>query len=440
MAAADRGLRARLEAAGQSWLAQHLESLPEADGQRLRGQLQQIDFRLVASIRAGEGLAEPARGAIEPMGFVPAADRHADTSAATRGREALARGEVACVILAGGQASRLQFDGPKGNFPIGPRTDRSLFRILVEQVLRAGRDHGAIPPLAITTSSTTDAAIRAFFEEQDCFAYPRDTLRFACQAQLPALDEQGRFLLAEIDRVFTNPDGHGGALKALETHGVLEDWESQGIRAVACCQVDNPLLRVVDADFIGRLFDSGFPLVTKIVAKTRPEEKVGVVARVDGRPAIVEYSDISDEDAARRDEDGGLTYRLGSIAVHVFRLDFLRRALREALPLHVARKQIPCVSLTGEPQRVPGTKYERFLFDLFPAAQDLVVCEVERAREFEPLKNAEGDHSPPVVRDALDAQYRRWHEEAGVAPPEESPLELSPLDVLGPQDLVDSDG
>jgi len=424
--------RKRIEAAGQGWILDHLESLDAAHRDALAHQLAGLDLELVAGIRAGQGLAEPPPAALEPLPYTPAAERGPGTEAARRGAAALGAGEVGFVILAGGQASRLRFDGPKGAYPIGPRTDRSLFRILVEQVRRATRDAGRAMPLAITTSTATDAAIRAFFETHDCFGFPRRDLAFACQGQLPALDADGRFLFAAPDHVFTNPDGHGGALQALERTGILEDWEARGVRKVACCQVDNPILRVADADLIGR----AATLATKVVLKRSPGEKVGIVARAGGRPALVEYSDLDPADAAKTDADGRLTYRLGSIAAHVFDLGFLRRELPRALPLHVAHKEIPCVDRAGAAQRVPGTKYERFLFDLFPRADDIAVCEVVREEEFEPLKNHEGEHSPDVVRAALDRQYRRWYAEAGVAPPAEDPLELSPLDVNGPADLA----
>jgi UDP-N-acetylglucosamine/UDP-N-acetylgalactosamine diphosphorylase len=427
----DRTLESRLEAAGQGWILEHLATLDPVSGAKLANQLAGLDLELVARIRAGEELAAPSGGTLEPLPYIPAAERGIGTDAAHRGAAALADGKVGFVILAGGQASRLRYDGPKGAYPIGPRTERPLFRILVEQVLRGVRDAGRDMPLAITTSASTDASIRTFFETHDCFGFPREDLSFACQGQLPALDRQGHFLLAERDRVFTNPDGHGGALQSLETSGILEEWEARGVELVSCCQVDNPILRVVDPDFIGRANQ----LATKIVLKNGPNEKVGVVARSGGKYALVEYSDISEEDADRTDPDGRLTYRLGSIAVHVFRLDFLRRELPRALPLHVARKEIACVDRDGTPQRTEGTKYERFLFDLFPQADDIAVCEVEREREFEPLKNYAGEHSPEIVRAALDRQYRRWYAEAGVEPPPEDPLELSPLDVMGPDDL-----
>ena len=190
------------------------------------------------------------------------------------------------------------------------------------------------------------------------------------------------------------------------------------------------MLPAADAAFIGRLVGGGAPLATKVVLKTDPAEKVGVVALVGGKPAIVEYSEISDEQAQRRDADGRLTYRLGSIAVHAFDLEFLRGELARDLPLHCARKEIPC--LEG---RKAGRKYERFLFDLFPAAQSITVVEVQREREYAPLKNFEGPDSADAVRGALRREYARWHRESGKDPPDGT-LEISPLVAEGPGDLL----
>ncbi|MHC4341678.1 MAG: UTP--glucose-1-phosphate uridylyltransferase [Planctomycetota bacterium] len=432
----DRALQAQLNRVGQQFLLDHLDRLEETDSERLIGQLNSLDFDLIDRLREGKGIASPPTGEIEPIAYVGAADRGPDSAAAGLGRDALSKGRVGFALLAGGQASRLRWDGPKGTFPIGPAGERCLFRILVERVLRAEQDYGILPPLAVTTSATTDAAIRAFFEKKDCFGMDRERLRFARQSSLPALDDEGRLILAAPDRLFKSPDGHGGAVASLEREGILEAWEECGIEVVCTFQVDNPLLPVVDTDFIGRLIQGAAPIATKIVLKTDATERVGVVARAGGLPAIVEYSEISDEQAAARDPDGQLTYRLGSIAVHAFRLDFLRRELSAALPLHPARKEIPGVDEEGAIVRRMGVKYERFLFDLFPRADDITVVEATRDREYAPVKNFEGADSPETARAALDAEYRRWYREAGRAPPDGRPLELSPLDAIGPADLT----
>jgi len=431
----DRTLRSRLTAAGQEFLSDWLDQLAPRKREHLLRQLDSIDLDLVAALGRGEGLARPPEGALEPLPYVPLADRGSDSEIAALGTKALQQGRIAFAMLAGGQASRLRYDGPKGAYPIGPVTDRSLFRILTEQVLRARRDFGALPPLAITTSSTTDAATRHFYESQNCFGMDRDRLVFSCQGSLPALDDDGRMMLGAPDRIFTSPDGHGGAIVALERDGVLAGWEDRGVDVVCTFQVDNPVLQVVDPEFLGRLLAQPAPIATKIVLKTDPAEKVGVIVRQGGRPAIVEYSELSAEQQAARDPDGQLTYRLGSIAVHAFDLKFLRRVLATQLPLHTARKEIRCVDASGQVVRRPGRKFERFLFDLLPQADDITVVEVDRGTEFAPLKNATGADSPETVRHALSAQYRRWYVEAGKPAPPDDPIELSPLVAMGPADL-----
>ncbi|MFI5402542.1 MAG: hypothetical protein ACHQ1G_06360, partial [Planctomycetota bacterium] len=178
----DRGLRTRLANAGQEFLAEHLEALDAAKQEVLLPQIEALDLDALAALRRGDGLAPPPLGRWAPMPFLPAAARGPRTEAAVRGKLELRAGKVAFVLIAGGQASRLRWDGPKGTFPIGPVTERSLFRLLVEHLVRAGRDYGAVPPLAVTTSPTTDAAIRAFFELNDCFGFDRSVLSFACQS------------------------------------------------------------------------------------------------------------------------------------------------------------------------------------------------------------------------------------------------------------------
>jgi UDP-N-acetylglucosamine/UDP-N-acetylgalactosamine diphosphorylase len=393
----DRSLRARLAKAGQEFLADHGEGLDPARRNALLTQLEGLDLDLLADLHAA-GEESALDGNLEPLPYIPFAERGRQTAAAARGVAELEAGRVAFALLAGGQASRLRWDGPKGTYPVGPVTDRCLFRIYAEHVLRAGRDYGRQPPLAVTTSAATDAAIRAFFERQDCFAMDRAELGFACQASLPALDDCGRLLLCAPDRIFTSPDGHGGAVLALEREGILAGWEEAGITTVVTFQVDNPLLQVVDPDFIGRLHTGDASLATKVILKERPEQKLGVLVRRAGRAAIVEY-------------------------------------LARDLPLHTARKEIPCVDDDGAADRRWGVKFERFLFDLFPRAAGVVVAEVLRKREYAPIKNADGNESPETARAMLDAEYRRWYREAGREPPLGERIELSPLDALGPEDL-----
>jgi len=428
----DHVLRTRLESAGQGALARWIESLDDASGARLGAEVDAVGLDTIATLVARRSGVTPPDGVFTPPPYVTLAERRARPRPA-EGVRALREGRVAFALLAGGQASRLQWDGPKGTFPIGPQSERSLFQLLVEHVCRAGREFGTLPRLAVTTAATTDAAIRTFFDRHDCFGFASDRLAFSPQASLPALDPDGGVMLAGPDRLYSSPDGHGGALVGLERNGVLDTWADAGIDAVVTLQVDNPLLRVVDADLIGRFYESGAPVATKIIEKRRPDERLGTVVLRDGRPAIIEYSELPATMGSARDAAGRLVWRLGSIAVHVFSLEFLRAQLSEELPLHVAHKHIPCWGPDGI-QRRPALKFERFLFDIFPCADAVTIVEASREEEFAPVKNATGDDSPQTARQALLAKYRRWYEAAG-RPVTGRTVELSPLDAVGPADL-----
>ncbi len=432
-----RRLRSRLAEAGQTTLAKQLDALIEHARSDLLEQLADLDLDVLGRLRrvASQATNRHKTSALTTIPYIAKDERDEDGRAARRGKQRLRDGKVAFALLAGGDASRLQWDGPKGAFPIGPRTGRSLFRVLVEQLARAGLDYGITPPLAVTTSATTDAATRAFFELNDCFGAPREQLRFACQNSLPSLDPHGELVLATPRRLLSSPDGHGGAAQALAASGILDEWHKAGIDTVCTFQIDNPLVPVVDADLIGRVDGPDTPIATKVIRKHEPGEKLGTMLCVDGRPTIIEYSEIGDH-AAATGTDGDLRWPLGSIAVHAFSLEFLRESLQDQLPLHVARRNVHCVGEDKETTCRAVCKFERFLFDVFPRAQNIAVVEADR-REYAPIKSHEGAESPETCRTALEALYRSWYEAAGQTPPE-GPLELSPLEAMGPDDLRDA--
>ena len=295
----------------------------------------------------------------------------------------------------------------------------------------------------MTTSSATDAAIREFFEANNCFGLDRKRpLRSRNRARCPRSATKGTILLAGPERIFRSPDGHGGAIAALKNHGILDVWKAQGIEVVCTFQVDNPLLAVVDPDFIGRL-------LAKATRRSRP--------RSCSRPTRTSPSGSWPRSAAGRPSSStprSATPRrtpptttasspTGSRRSPCTRSisTFCKPASARRCRCTPPRKEIPQTDAEGTVTRTPGIKYERFLFDLFPQADSVTVVESLREREFAPVKNADGADSPATARAALEAEYRRWYEEAGVAPPapaegeEDLPLELSPLDALGPDDL-----
>jgi UDP-N-acetylglucosamine/UDP-N-acetylgalactosamine diphosphorylase len=245
---------------------------------------------------------------------------------------------------------------------------------------------------------------------------------------LPAVDGSGRILLRSPAEIALAPNGHGGVLEALERSGVLAELRARGIDLVSYFQVDNALLCPADPAFLGYHVRRDAEMSVKVVRKKHPLEKAGVVCRIDGRPGVLEYSELPEELARATDESGRLRLGLANIAAHVFSVDFLERVGRAGLPYHQAVKKIPTVDAEGHPTRVPGRKFETFVFDAIPLAGGVNVFVTERSEEFSPLKNAEGDNSLETVRRDLLERTRAWYRRAGRPVPEdESALELSPL-------------
>jgi UDP-N-acetylglucosamine/UDP-N-acetylgalactosamine diphosphorylase len=441
-----RRARERCEAAGQGHVLRWADTLDAAGLSRLLDQLEALDFARLA--RLFESVREPtaARPAprLEPPELIElgegALHRRRDRSAREAGEEALAAGRVAAFMVAGGQGSRLGFEGPKGRFPIGPLTRRSLFAFHAQRVLAASRRHGASLPFYAMTSEANHAETVAAFEEAGWFGLDPVRVFFLVQGMLPAVDPQGRLLLADRGSLFMSPDGHGGSLRAMQRSGALDDMQRRGIQQVFYFQVDNPLAPVLDPVFIGHHLLGGAEMSSKVVAKTDPREKVGVVARVDGRPGVIEYSDLDPELAEQRDDQGRLRFRAGNIAIHVFEVDFIRRVVEGGadLPVHRADKAVPCLDEAGlplRPTRPNAVKLEQFVFDALGHARRTVTQEVRREDEFAPVKNAEGADSPATARAALVAQAKRWMAAAGLAVPA-GPVEIGPLFALDAEEFA----
>ena len=425
-------LRARLQREGQPQLLEGLEVLDRAARAEYLGQLEALDWRTIAGLRAllaapPEGLA----GGLEPARAFPLARDGALEALARRARAAgeewLRSGTVAALTVAGGQASRLGWDAPKGVYPIGPLSGWSLFEIFARKLRASGARHGFVPLWYVMTSPQNDAPTRAFFEEHAWFGLEPARVFFFPQAMLPALSPEGRVLRAAPGRLFLAPTGHGGVLGALRTSGALEHARERGIERFSYFQVDNPLVVPFDPLFLGLHRLEGARMSSKVVEKRDAAEKVGVLAWQQGRLACIEYSDLPAELREAREQGGGLRFSAGNIALHV-----IERALVEeltgadlALPWHLARKQVAALDAQGRPAEVPGVKFETFVFDALRFSETSAVLEVERASEFSPVKNASGEDSPERARADISRLHARWLEAAGQQPPAE--LEIDPL-------------
>lgn len=406
--------RAALVAAGQEHALERLDKLQAEDARNLTLQLQALDLKLLGELQALIGVQAGAQGKPEPPETFPL---ERDSQAEREAREAvdcgealLAGGKLAYVLVAGGQASRLGYDAPKGAFPIGPVSGRSLFSIHAARLAAARKRFDQPMPWYVMTSPGNDQATRDFFREHDFFGLPVEDITFFSQAMQPALDAQGRVLFASKDSLFLAPNGHGGCLLALQTSGALADMRRRGIQYVSYFQVDNPLVRPTDPLFIGLHAGAGAGMSSKIVPKRDASEKVGVIGQIEGKLHCIEYSDMSREELESRNPDGKLTFRAGNIAVHMFSLDFLEQVSLggDALPWHVASKQMAVVDAVGQTVSVPGFKFETFVFDALSSSPKSITLEVDRDLEFAPVKNKQGEDSPQTSRTALERMFAGW--------------------------------
>jgi len=415
---------ARAEAHGQTHVFAHWNALDEAARADLLGELEAVDYdltaRLAALLMGDQASSSPELAAPELFPLErDAAYAASATEAMAQGAERLAAGKVGFMIVAGGQGSRLGFDGPKGCFEIGPVTGRSLFEWHARRLIAAGRRHGFTPAWYVMTSPANDGPTRAFFAEHDHFGLGADNVRFFSQAMLPAMDLGGRILMSGPGSLFLAPNGHGGSLAALASSGALADMRSRGIETISYFQVDSPLARPADTLFLGLHSQSGAGMSSKVVSKRDAGEKVGVLGLIDGAMGCIEYSDLSEELRSACGDDGQLLFRAGNIAVHALEVSFVEGLTAGGdldLPWHIARKRMAVFAADGSTTEVEGAKFETFVFDALGKSPVSVTLEVDRAVEFSPVKNKDGSDSADSCRRDLTKLFTGWLARGGLEP------------------------
>ncbi|MBA2474706.1 MAG: UTP--glucose-1-phosphate uridylyltransferase [Actinobacteria bacterium] len=436
MATETRSLPELLREHGQEHLLTHLDGLDGATRERLCARLRTIDWDELARPEVAPEVGEV--GASRVVTLAERQQREERLSAA--GEAALREGRVAVLMVAGGQGTRLGFAGPKGCYPLAPHSGKTLYQLQAEKVLALSRRVGQAVPFLVMTSPVTDVRTRAAFAEHDRFGLAAGQLRVFRQGTLPSVDRAGRALLGAPGTLLESPDGHGGCFTALVESGELHRLERAGIRHVVYIQVDNVLAPLDDPAFVGLGVEERADVVTKVLEKTHPDEKVGHLVRVAGRDRIVEYTELTAEDTRMRAPDGSLVYRWGSPALHLWSVAFLARLASKGFrpPLHRSAKPLRAW-LDGALREIDGWKYERFIFDLLPQARVCIGLEIDRASEFSPIKNAEGENSPATAVEGMSRQYASWLEAAGVEV-ELSPgarIEIDPLLAATRRELVE---
>ncbi|KAF9015698.1 UDP-N-acetylglucosamine diphosphorylase [Cyathus striatus] len=456
-------LRERYQAAGQAHLFKFWPTLSDDQRAELVAQLQALDIERVNRIytKAVSAEAHASDPSFEAEQIQPlpkdASESVGNVDKVThwrrKGLEAIARGEVGVLLMAGGQGTRLGSSAPKGCYDIGLPSHKSLFQYQAERIARlqavaeqeCGKPAGSVViPWYVMTSGPTRRDTEAFFSKNSFFGLDPNNVIFFEQGTLPCLTMEGKVLLESTSRLAVAPDGNGGLYAATrtplspknKTRTVLSDLANRKVLYVHAYCVDNCLVRVADPVFLGYSIEKQAGCAAKVVPKSHPNESVGVVARRGEKYSVVEYSEISNEQAERRDpETGELTFRAGNIANHFYTTTYLNQveSFEDELAYHIARKKIPHVDLeTGEfvkPSKPNGMKLEMFVFDVFPFTERFAVLEVERKEEFSPLKNAPGTGSddPETSRRDLLAQHKRFLQDAGATIEEGVEIEISPL-------------
>lgn len=394
--------KAYLQKHNQSQLLQYYDELSAEEQLRLLKQIEYTNFNIVKNIEisqsgSGNGKITPPANAVT---VEEAARRRIQFE--TVGLNMLAEGKVGAVLLAGGQGSRLGYDGPKGTFNIGVTRELSIFEQLMRNVSDVTSQTGRAFPLFIMTSTVNDVATRSFFKEHSYFGYPRDEIHFFIQDVAPACDYDGKVFLDDKGRISLMPNGNGGWYSSLVNNGLGRILERDNIEWLNVFGVDNVLQRICDPAFIGATILKRCRCGAKVVKKTSPDEKVGVLCTQDGKPSIVEYFEMP-EDLKNKTKKGELVYRYGVILNYLFNVGALDRTLSNKLPYHLAKKAVKHIKdgKLVEPTQPNGYKFETLVVDMVKMMGSCLAYEVEREREFAPVKNKTGADSVESARALL---------------------------------------
>ena len=356
------------------------------------------------------------------------------------GENLIKAGKIAAFTVAGGQGTRLGYDGPKGTLPVSPIKNKPLFQLFAEQIRGVSEKYETVIPWYIMCSPLNLEATISHFEENSYYGLAKEDIQFFAQGVMPATDFEGNLLLASEDSLALSPNGHGGSLKALIDSGSIKDMADREIQHVSYFQVDNPLVSTINPLFIGLHDLQKSDMSSRSLTKTGPFEKLGNFVSIGDRISIIEYSDLPEEKALEKDESGQIKYRAGSPAIHILRRDFIEQfASGEIkLPYHRAEKKVAHVDENGQlvtPDQPNAVKFETFVFDALPFAKNPLILEADRGEEFSPVKNMTGVDSLESSRADQIQKAKNWLLKAGHKYREDSTVEICPKSFPYPEDI-----
>lgn len=388
---------------GQEHLLRYYDELGKDEQKALLEQIGEIDFSVLKLI--GEDHTETARGVIEPLGACTVEETEKNKEEFFKlGVNAIRNCKVGAVLLAGGQGTRLGSDKPKGMYNIGINKPLYIFEMLIRNIMEVVRTTGAYVPLFIMTSDKNHEDTVAFLEEKNYFGYDKAYVRFFKQAMAASSDYNGKIYLEDKGRVSMSPNGNGGWFISLCRAGLIDEIKRLGIEWLNVFAVDNVLQKIADPYFVGATLASGNVCGAKVVSKASPTERVGVLCLEDKKPSIIEYYELSEEMAYQKAPDGKLLYNYGVILNYLFNVDTLIRLTRQNMPLHIVEKKIPYIDDNGQlikPDEPNGYKFETLVLDMIHMMDNCLPYEVEREKEFAPIKNKTGVDSVESARELL---------------------------------------
>ncbi len=396
-------IRQLLEKHNQLHLMKYYDELDAKSQKNLENQIKEIDFSLVSLIKNNSHNNK--KGQIEPLGALALEEieKRKDEFFET-GINALKNNKVGAVLLAGGQGTRLGFDKAKGMFNIGIEKTLYIFECLINNLMEVVKKADTWIHLFIMTNEKSNDEIITFFEEHNYFGYNKDYVSFFIQEMVPSVDYNGKILLEEKGVVSSSPNGNGGWFISMKKSGIYDKVKSYGIEWLNVFAVDNVLQKMADPYFIGAVLATESKSGSKVVRKADANEKVGVLCLEDGRPSIVEYYEMTDDMINLKNEDGTLAYNYGVILNYLFSVESLENSTDEVLPVHVVEKKIPYINENGEfinPEQPNGYKFETLVLDMVHMQENCLSYEVEREKEFAPVKNREGVDSIETARELL---------------------------------------
>ena len=406
-------IRFMLKKYGQEHLLNGYEKLDENKKQILLEQISTIDFELIKSLydKTKEEIKNE-KDEITPIDYLDKFKLNEEYKVYENiGKKAIKEGKLAAVTMAGGQGTRLGHSGPKGTYDIGLDSHKSLFELLSDGLKEEGNKYGVTIPWFIMTSRENNEETVAFFEKHKFFGYKKDVnIFFFKQGELPMVDTEGKILIDENGLVKKAADGHGGIYEALVKNGMTKKMRELGVEWVFIGGVDNCLVKMVDPVLMGIAIDKKVTVACKSIVKANPHEKVGVFCRRNGKPNVIEYSEITDEMAEAVDENGELLYGESHILCNLFSVSAIERMGATPLPYHSAFKKAKYIDKDGNlvvPESPNAYKFEAFLFDAFGEVDDMAILRVKREEEFAPVKNADsaGVDCPSTARKLYEKFY-----------------------------------